>query len=55
MLIGKTSALDEVLGVIAGAKYYLTKPVKSDKLQETLNRVTKWIDDFSQSKKTETA
>ncbi|KAG1694943.1 Protein PilG [Nymphon striatum] len=55
MLSGKTSPLDEVQGVIAGATTYLTKPVKSDKLQETLNRVTKWIDNFSQPKKTETA
>ena len=55
MLSGKTSPLDEVQGVIAGATTYLTKPVKSDKLQETLNRVTKWIDNFSQSKKTEIA
>lgn len=55
MLSGKTSPLDEVQGVIAGATTYLTKPVKSDKLQETLNRVTKWIDNFSQTKKTEIA
>ena len=55
MLSGKTSPLDEVQGVIAGATTYLTKPVKSDKLQETLNRVTKWIDNFSKSKKTEIA
>jgi CheY-like chemotaxis protein len=55
MLSGKTSPLDEVQGVIAGATTYLTKPVKSDKLQETLNRVTKWIDNFAESKKVETA
>jgi len=55
MLSGKTSPLDEVQGVIAGATTYLTKPVKSDKLQETLSRVTKWIENFSQSKKTEIA
>lgn len=47
MLSGKTSPLDEVQGVIAGATTYLTKPVKSAMLQETLSRVTKWIDNFS--------
>lgn len=47
MLSGKTSPLDEVQGVIAGATTYLTKPVKSAMLQETLNRVTKWIDNYS--------
>ena len=55
MLSGKTSPLDEVQGVIAGATTYLTKPVKSDKLQETLTRVSKWINNFSGTKKTETA
>ena len=55
MLSGKTSPLDEVQGVIAGATTYLTKPVKSDKLQETLNRVTKWLENFSTSKQKETA
>ena len=55
MLSGKTSPLDEVQGVIAGATTYLTKPVKSEKLQETLNRVSKWINNFSGTKKTETA
>jgi len=55
MLSGKTSPLDEVKGVIAGATTYLTKPVKSDKLQETLNRVTKWIENYAPPKQTETA
>ncbi len=49
MLSGKTSPLDEVQGVIAGATTYLTKPVKSVMLQETLNRVTKWLDNFSET------
>ena len=49
MLSGKTSPLDEVQGVIAGATTYLTKPVKSAMLQETLNRVTKWIKNYSPS------
>ncbi len=47
MLSGKTSPLDEVQGVIAGATTYLTKPVKSAMLQETLTRVTKWLDNFA--------
>jgi len=47
MLSGKTSPLDEVQGVIAGATTYLTKPVKSAKLQETLSRVTKWLDNYA--------
>ncbi len=55
MLSGKTSPLDEVQGVIAGATTYLTKPVKSDKLQETLNRVTKWLENFNTNKQKETA
>lgn len=53
MLSGKTSPLDEVQGVIAGATTYLTKPVKSDKLQETLNRVTKWLENYAPSKQKE--
>ena len=52
MLSGKTSPLDEVQGVIAGATTYLTKPVKSAMLQETLNRVTKWLDNFAVTDKT---
>ena len=58
MLSGKTSPLDEVQGVIAGATTYLTKPVKSAMLQETLSRVTKWLNNFAvtdNSKKSETA
>lgn len=53
MLSGKTSPLDEVQGVIAGATTYLTKPVKSKVLQETLARVTKWIDNFAVTNKDE--
>lgn len=57
MLSGKTSPLDEVQGVIAGATTYLTKPVKSAMLQETLSRVTKWLNSYAmtdKSKKSET-
>ncbi|CAA6825867.1 MAG: Unknown protein [uncultured Thiotrichaceae bacterium] len=46
MLSAKTSPLDEVQGVIAGASTYLTKPVKSEQLQSTLKRVSMWIDNF---------
>ncbi len=46
MLSAKTSPLDEVQGVIAGASTYLTKPVKSEQLQTTLKRVSMWIDNF---------
>lgn len=53
MLSGKTSPLDEVQGVIAGATTYITKPVKSEKLQDTLNRVTKWIENYAPPKLTE--
>lgn len=51
MLSGKSTPLDEVAGVIAGATCYLTKPVKSAMLQQTLNRVTKWIDNFADLQK----
>lgn len=47
MLSGKDSPLDEVKGILAGASTYLTKPVKSDRLQETVQRVSKWLRNFS--------
>ena len=47
MLSGKTSPLDEVQGVIAGASTYLTKPVKHEQFQQTLKRVSKWLTEFS--------
>jgi CheY-like chemotaxis protein len=47
MLSGKTSPLDEVQGVIAGASTYLTKPVKHEQFQQTLKRVSKWLTNFS--------
>lgn len=50
MLSAKTSPLDEVQGVIAGASTYLTKPVKSDQLQKTLKRVSMWLDNFQQAR-----
>lgn len=47
MLSGKTSPLDEVKGVIAGASTYLTKPVKHEQFQQTLQRVSKWLTNFA--------
>lgn len=47
MLSGKTSPLDEVQGVIAGASTYLTKPVKHEMFQKTLNRLSTWLSDYS--------
>lgn len=47
MLSGKTSPLDEVQGVIAGASTYLTKPVKPEQFQQTLRRVSKWLTNFA--------
>jgi DNA-binding response OmpR family regulator len=47
MLSGKTSPLDEVQGVIAGASTYLTKPVKPEQFQQTLKRVSMWLANFA--------
>ena len=47
MLSGKTSPLDEVQGVIAGASTYLTKPVQPEQFQQTLKRVSKWLTNFA--------
>lgn len=47
MLSGKTSPLDEVQGVIAGASTYLTKPVQPEQFQKTLTRVSKWLTNFA--------
>lgn len=46
MLSGKTSPLDEVQGVIAGASTYLTKPIKHDQFQKVTHRITRWLDEF---------
>ncbi len=47
MLSGKTSPLDEVQGVIAGASTYLTKPIKHKQFQSTLGRISNWLREFS--------
>ena len=49
MLSGKTSPLDEVKGVLAGASTYLTKPVRHEQFQQTLKRVAKWLSVFATS------
>ena len=46
MLSGKTSPLDEVKGVLAGASTYLTKPVKHQQFQEVTQRITRWLDEY---------
>ena len=46
MLSGKTSPLDEVKGVIAGATTYLTKPINHDQFQQVLQRITRWLREF---------
>jgi len=46
MLSGKTSPMDEVKGVIAGASTYLTKPIKQDQFQTTLKRVSRWLSHY---------
>ncbi|MCB1875128.1 MAG: response regulator [Chromatiales bacterium] len=43
MLSGKTSPLDEVQGIIAGASTYVTKPIQRDQFQQTLKRICKWL------------
>jgi len=47
MLSGKTTPLDEVKGVLAGASTYLTKPLKHQQFQEVTTRITRWLDEFS--------
>ena len=50
MLSARTSPLDEVQGVLAGATTYLTKPVRSEQLQKTLQRVSMWLDNFKRAR-----
>jgi len=47
MLSGKTEPLDEVDGILAGASTYLRKPVKHDNFQKTLQRISKWLDEYA--------
>jgi twitching motility two-component system response regulator PilG len=47
MLSAKTSPMDEVKGVISGCSTYLTKPIVHDEFQKVMQRITKWVDNFS--------
>jgi CheY-like chemotaxis protein len=47
MLSGKTSPLDEVEGILAGATTYLKKPVKHQDFQKTLTRISRWLHDYA--------
>jgi CheY-like chemotaxis protein len=47
MLSGKVGPLDEVEGILAGASTYLLKPVKHQHFQETLTRISKWLNNFA--------
>ncbi|MBT9097291.1 response regulator [Methylovulum psychrotolerans] len=47
MLTAKTSPMDEVKGVIAGCSTYLTKPIVHEDFQKVMQRITKWVDNFS--------
>jgi len=49
MLSGKTEPLDEVEGILAGATTYLLKPVKHDRFQKTLTRISRWLYDFAKA------
>lgn len=49
MLSGKTSPLDEVKGVLAGASTYLTKPVKHQHFQDVTERITRWLNEFGKN------
>jgi CheY-like chemotaxis protein len=43
MVSGKTSPLDEVKGIMAGATTYLTKPVQKEQFQKVSGRVLAWL------------
>jgi twitching motility two-component system response regulator PilG len=47
MLTSKTSALDEVKGLMAGCTTYLTKPFVHDDFHSMLERVVNWVKDFN--------
>lgn len=46
MLSGKTSPMDEVEGVIAGASTYLTKPLIPEQFQQVMTRIKRWLSEF---------
>ena len=47
MLSGKTGPLDEVNGILAGASTYLLKPVQHADFQKTLQRISKWLNEYA--------
>lgn len=50
MLTSKTSALDEVKGLMAGCSTYLTKPFQPDEFQQMLERIIHWVKKFNDGK-----
>lgn len=47
MLTSKTSAMDEVKGLMAGCSTYLTKPFEHDEFQKILDRIMRWVKEFN--------
>ncbi|MDD2722825.1 MAG: response regulator [Methylovulum sp.] len=47
MLSAKTSPMDEVKGVISGCTTYLVKPIVHEEFQKVMQRITKWVDNFT--------
>lgn len=45
MVSGKTSPMDEVKGIMAGATTYLTKPVQTEQFQKLGIRVLTWLEE----------
>jgi twitching motility two-component system response regulator PilG len=50
MLTSKTSAMDEVRGLVAGCTTYLTKPFVHDEFQKMLERIMQWAKEFNDRK-----
>lgn len=50
MLTSKTSAMDEVKGLMAGCTTYLTKPFAHDEFQKMLERIMYWVTEFNNEK-----
>lgn len=50
MLTSKTSALDEVKGLMAGCTTYLTKPFEHDEFHKMLERIVHWLKEFNEKK-----
>lgn len=50
MLTSKTSAMDEVKGLMAGCTTYLTKPFEHDEFHSMLERIVSWVKEFNDRK-----